>query len=195
MSERGRVDQGSLLNALRSEGRESKDAQVLWKRLSEKIFIDVKRKLEKYKGQLREDLNELALDLTQEVCLKILKSVDSFEEKAKVTTWIFRIVNNSIIDRVRAKREFLHMSEEQQKAVDDKLITSIQGGGEFSMEELLSLKEAIGELSPNDQALFFERLSGATFEEMADGHNIPVGTALSRNHRIKKELENRLKDE
>lgn len=42
---------------------------------------------------------ELSLDLTQEIFINIMKSINSFEEKkASFKTWVYKIASNKIID-------------------------------------------------------------------------------------------------
>lgn len=44
-----------------------------------------------------------AEDLTQEVFEKIDRSLDKFEGRSRLSTWIFRIATNSTIDRIKSK--------------------------------------------------------------------------------------------
>lgn len=53
------------------------------------------------KGRLGRDD---AADLTQEVFLKVYRSIDSFDVSHSFGTWIFAIARNCITDRLRAKR-------------------------------------------------------------------------------------------
>jgi RNA polymerase sigma-70 factor, ECF subfamily len=42
-------------------------------------------------------------DLTQEVFIKVYKSLKSFKSKSSMYTWIYRIATNAMIDRMRKK--------------------------------------------------------------------------------------------
>jgi RNA polymerase sigma-70 factor (ECF subfamily) len=47
---------------------------------------------------------ELAMDLTQEIFIAMLKGISSFDEKkAKFRTWLYRIASNKITDYYRSK--------------------------------------------------------------------------------------------
>lgn len=51
-----------------------------------------------------------AQDVTQEVFIRILRRIEDFQERASISTWIYRITVNAGLDRVRArqrKREIL----------------------------------------------------------------------------------------
>ena len=43
-----------------------------------------------------------AEDLTQEVFLKISRSLDSFRGESSISTWVYRIATNAAMDRVRS---------------------------------------------------------------------------------------------
>lgn len=47
---------------------------------------------------------EISMDLTQEIFISMLKSIDGYEEKkASFKTWIYKIASNKIIDYYRSK--------------------------------------------------------------------------------------------
>src|SRR5947208_14976406 len=45
----------------------------------------------------------LAEDLTQEVFLRVVRGLDSYEERARETSWVFRIARNVLSDRLRSQ--------------------------------------------------------------------------------------------
>lgn len=45
-----------------------------------------------------------AEDLAQEVFAKVVKNLDGFEDRAKLSTWIYRIATNTALDRLRSAR-------------------------------------------------------------------------------------------
>jgi RNA polymerase sigma-70 factor (ECF subfamily) len=46
---------------------------------------------------------ELAEDLTQEVFLRVWRSLPGFGHRAQLSTWLFQVAKNVILDAVRAK--------------------------------------------------------------------------------------------
>lgn len=47
---------------------------------------------------------ELSMDLTQEIFMSMLKSIDSYdEEKASFRTWLYKIATNKVVDYYRSK--------------------------------------------------------------------------------------------
>lgn len=56
---------------------------------------------------------ETAEDLTSTIWIKILSSIDSYQEQSGATlkSWIYRIANNTVIDHYRTKKENVDMEE------------------------------------------------------------------------------------
>lgn len=54
-----------------------------------------------------------AEDVTQEVFFKALKSQDSFQGKASVTTWLCAIAKNACIDILRKQNRFTEFNEDE----------------------------------------------------------------------------------
>ena len=44
----------------------------------------------------------VAEDVTQEVWLKVYRSLATFDERARFTTWLYRVTRNTCLDTVRA---------------------------------------------------------------------------------------------
>lgn len=62
-----------------------------------------------------------AEDLTQEVFVKVNRALPRFNEKAKLSTWIYRIATNTAVDRTRSasfKRSKEYIPEEELIAED-----------------------------------------------------------------------------
>ena len=57
-----------------------------------------------------------AEDVAQVVLMKTLRSITSFEGRARVTSWIYRITRNASLDHQRAKRQEQRLTELTEKA-------------------------------------------------------------------------------
>ena len=67
----------------------------------------------------------VAEDLTSCVFVKALEKYDSFDEKrASVSTWIYTITKNTVIDYFRTKKQTVEFSEQQggKKTAEDEVI-------------------------------------------------------------------------
>ncbi|MDT8410837.1 MAG: sigma-70 family RNA polymerase sigma factor [Vicingaceae bacterium] len=60
---------------------------------------------------------ELAEDLVQETFMAAFKGVDNFEGNSSPKTWLFRILNNKIIDYYRQKKNFNHTSIDENESI------------------------------------------------------------------------------
>lgn len=81
---------------------------------------------------------ELSKDLTQEIFISMLKSIDRFDErKASFRTWLYKIANNKIIDSYRSTYyKYVTVVEE----IEEKFESYP------SMEDLFVLKEEVNDI-------------------------------------------------
>ena len=147
------------------------------------------------------DHNE-ALDLSQEVFLRVFRTIHTFRGHAALRTWIYRIVINQARNRQRWWRR-RHRS--QQVSLDD----HIRDHGELpesnngaSPDRLLGQKlladriwQALDKL-PFDQktALVLREIDGLSYEEIGFSLGIAVGTVKSRLARAREALRGELRD-
>lgn len=78
---------------------------------SQRIYADYYEKVLHYisgKVQNRPD----AEDLTNDVFVKVLEKIDLFDDsKASISTWIYTIAKNTVIDHYRKQRTFCELDE------------------------------------------------------------------------------------
>lgn len=147
------------------------------------------------------DHNE-ALDLSQEVFLRVFRTIHTFRGHAALRTWIYRIVINQARNRQRWWRR-RHRS--QQVSLDDhirdhgELPESNNGGSPDRLlgQKLLGerIREALDRL-PFDQktALVLREIDGLSYEEIGFSLGIAVGTVKSRLARAREALRGELRD-
>jgi len=147
------------------------------------------------------DHNE-ALDLSQEVFLRVFRTIHTFRGHAALRTWIYRIVINQARNRQRWWRR-RHRS--QQISLDEHIrnhgeIAQSSNGG--SPERVLGQKQlgerirtALDRL-PFDQktALVLREIDGLSYEEIGFSLGIAVGTVKSRLARAREALRAELRD-
>ena len=119
---------------------------------------------------------ELAQDVLQECFVKIWNKSDSYDpSKAKLFTWLFRIVRNTSIDKLRS------LSNKQDKEIQIDVSDVYNLGVTSIRPDSIDIKEHLGNLDTKYkivlEALFFE---GMTQQEASDELNIPLGTIKSR---------------
>ena len=147
------------------------------------------------------DHNE-ALDLSQEVFLRVFRTIGSFRGQSALRTWIYRIVVNQARNRQRWWRR---RHRAQQVSLDEHL----QDYGDFpeqtdgaSPDRMLGRKElaerirtALDKL-PFDQrtAIVLREIDGLSYEEIGFSLGIAVGTVKSRLARAREALRAQLRD-
>ena len=150
---------------------------------------------------LLSDHNE-ALDLSQEVFLRVFRTIHTFRGHAALRTWIYRIVINQARNRQRWWRR-RHRS--QQVSLDEhirdhgELPEQNNGGSPDRLlgQKLLAdrIREALDRL-PFDQktALVLREIDGLSYEEIGFSLGIAVGTVKSRLARAREALRGELRD-
>jgi RNA polymerase sigma-70 factor (ECF subfamily) len=132
-------------------------------------------------------------DLTQEVFVKIYKSIDNFRADAELYTWIYRIATNECLNFLqRKKRRFFLPIGDIREELSNKLTTSPYVSGD---EVQLRLQKALLTL-PDKQRLVFNMkyFDDLTYEQMAAITGTSVGALKASYHLAVKKIEDLLKE-
>ena len=124
-----------------------------------------------------------AEELVQEILMQIWRSLPSYDQKAKLSTWCYRIALNTAIswrrNATRAKRQ----PPENRVATD-----SLPSQTNFSNEAQL-LGRFLDSLSEIDRAALLMYLDNLTNEEIAESMGVSNGAIRTRISRIRNQLE------
>ncbi len=143
---------------------------------------------------------ESAEDITQEVFLEVFKSVSSFRQDAKLSTWIYRITVTKSINHLKSqerKKRFAFLSSLfGQDAPEEK----IEAGADADPGKILEnvdrarvLKWAIEKLPENQKIAFtLSKQDEMSYQEIAEILNTSVSSVESLIHRAKNNLKKRL---
>jgi RNA polymerase sigma-70 factor (ECF subfamily) len=137
-----------------------------------------------------------ALDLSQEVFLKVFRTLGQFRGQSTLRTWIYRIVVNQASNRQRWWRR-RHRS--QQVRLDDLTATGFElkeTSGSSMPDRLLQQREtsdlvwtALKRLPFDQRAVIVLReIDGLSYEEIATSLDVAVGTVKSRLARAREGL-------
>jgi RNA polymerase sigma-70 factor (ECF subfamily) len=132
-----------------------------------------------------------AEDLTQEIFLKVFKSLEKFNRDADFSTWLSSVARNFCIDHYRASKREKEVLVEDLVAFD--LAPASAGSSPhraledrdrrtFLLRGLEALPDKLRE------AVVLRDLQGLTYQEMADRLGLPEGTVKSRINRGREEL-------
>ena len=147
---------------------------------------------------------EDALDLSQDVFLKLWRSMSSFRGECSVASFITKIAKNTILDRLRYKstRNTISLTTEdpdgdtEETDIPDNSVDSNPAAAYERQEQINMVRKAISELSDEHREVILMRdIQGLSYEEIGEILSLEHGTVKSRLFRarnaLKKILEKR----
>ena len=131
-----------------------------------------------------------AEDLTQEIFLKVFRSLEKFNRDADFSTWLSSVARNFCIDHYRASKR------EKEVLVEDALAYDLAPASSGNPYRALEAKDRSGLVRRGlDQlpgklreAVILRDLQGLSYQEMASRLALPEGTVKSRINRGREEL-------
>ena len=132
-----------------------------------------------------------AEDLSQEIFLKIFKSLSTFDRRANFQTWLISVSRNLCIDHYRSVRK---ERETIDRDVDAGALTPAASGPSpmatlEQRDRVVLLRQALSALPPTLRtAVVMRDIQEHTYQEIADTLDLPEGTVKSRINRGRTEL-------
>jgi len=132
-----------------------------------------------------------AEDLVQDTLLRAYNAIDRFDG-SHPRAWLFTIMRNAQVNRTRRRRPELL---DDPNGTDD-----IASGDATSPQKLVeerlfieAVQAALGKLPPRMvQVVELIDFDGLTYPEAAEALGVPVGTVMSRLHRARRKIRDRL---
>ena len=145
-----------------------------------------------------------AEDLAQEVFIKAFRRLDTYDPVRKLSSWLFKIAHNTTIDHLRRHApETVPLEggkdrDEENRgglaAVLSDESTEDPSAAAERKDMARSLERAISRLRPEYRevvVLFY--IEGASYQEICDAMDLPLGTVKTNLHRARKELAEEMK--
>ena len=134
---------------------------------------------------------EEAEDLTQEIFLKVFRSLHTFDRRANFQTWLISVSRNYCIDRYRSGRRDREVFAREVNAAD--VQAEAPGPSPHARVELQDrvalLREALRALSPPLRtAVLLRDIHELSYQEIASQLGVAEGTVKSRINRGRAEL-------
>jgi RNA polymerase sigma-70 factor (ECF subfamily) len=137
-----------------------------------------------------------AEDLTQDIFLKIFKSLDTFDRRANFQTWLISVSRNLCIDHyrsVRKERETIDRDVDANELAPE----SHDRGPMAALEQrdrVMLLRQALSALPDTLRtAVLMRDIQELSYQEIADKLRLPEGTVKSRINRGRTELARQIK--
>ena len=132
-----------------------------------------------------------AEDLTQDIFLKLFKSLDTFDRRANFQTWLISVSRNLCIDHYRRVRKERETVDRDVDAAD--LAPASGDVGPYVLLERSDrrelLRQALDGLAPTlRSAVMLRDIHELSYQEIADRLGVPEGTVKSRINRGRLEL-------
>jgi len=132
--------------------------------------------------------SEDASDFTQEVFLKIYRSLPMFEGRSRFSTWLYKIAYNTALNNVKRKKNYRSLAE-------DDIVPDTETPERSTLREII--RQAVLEEVKNlperfrvcvDMFFFYDR----SYQEIENITGYPVNTVKSHVFRAKKLLREKL---
>src|SRR5215471_16971770 len=160
--------------------------QLAWEQIVKQYWRKVFNVAYKFVGK-----HDEAEDLTQDIFLKIFKSLDTFDRRANFQTWLISVSRNLCIDHYRSVRK-------ERETIDRDVDTgelapaSPEPGPVAALEQrdrVALLKQALSALPDTLRtAVLMRDIQELSYQEIADRLRLPEGTVKSRINRGRTEL-------
>ena len=132
-----------------------------------------------------------AEDLTQDIFLKLFKSLETFDRRANFQTWLISVSRNLCIDHyrsVRKERQTINRDLDASELTPVSPTASPHTQLELQ-DRVLLLRGALEKLPPTlRSAVMLRDIQELTYQEIADRLGVPEGTVKSRINRGRAEL-------
>jgi RNA polymerase sigma-70 factor (ECF subfamily) len=170
--------------------------QTAWEQIVRQHWRKVFNIAYKFTGK-----HDEAEDLTQDVFLKIFKSLDTFDRRANFQTWLVSVSRNLCIDHYRSVRKERETIDRDVDAGElspaAQTVSPVAALEHRDRVELL--KKALDHLPPTlRSAVLLRDIQELSYQEIAARLDLPEGTVKSRINRGRTELSRqirRLRDE
>lgn len=139
-----------------------------------------------------------AENITQETFYSLVKNLKQFDNKSKLSTWLYRIVANHclMLARKEKNRQFVSIDNDDSLYNDEKYtIDYSRLPTRYTENEELKkvLDDAISKLSPDYRMIFLLRdVEGLSTEETAEASDLSISAVKSRLHRARAFLRNEI---
>jgi len=137
-----------------------------------------------------------AMEITQEIFLKLYRSLSQFRKESSFNTWFYRLATNVAYDFLRKryrddKNRSFSWDDDQTEHTDTQPVDPTPWPEEIAEKEDLKqiMQKALWQLRPDHrEVLYLYDFENRSYEEIATLLDCQLGTVKSRLHRARNEL-------
>jgi RNA polymerase sigma-70 factor, ECF subfamily len=125
-----------------------------------------------------------AEDATQQALISISRSIAQFDERSKVSTWVYRIAVNAALDEIRR-------TQRRAVPVGDEYFQNISSTVDHTnaVDARIDIQNALAKVPDEFRvALVLRHVADLEYDDIAVALNIPIGTVRSRLSRGREQL-------
>lgn len=129
-----------------------------------------------------------AEEVTQDVFLKVYKSLQTFKFESSFKTWLYRVTMNTALNTLKQKnRIVMRETEQEEEAV---LFTPPQASRALEAQEAeKELRDLLSHLNPDQRAcIVLREIEGLDYQAIAKNLGININTVRSRLKRAREAL-------
>jgi RNA polymerase sigma-70 factor (ECF subfamily) len=177
-------EEGDLISRCQQGDQEA--LKELFERYREKVY-------QVAYGMVRR--REDALDIVQEVFIKLFRSIGHFRGKSTFYTYLYRMATNTAIDHIRKMKKFVASSIDGEGAFQPPDGPEKRPDAQVIERELEEKIRGAMDKLPDDQrtALLLRDVEGLSYQEIAEAMGCSIGTVMSRLHYGRKKMQELLK--
>lgn len=141
---------------------------------------------------------EDAEEITQDVFLQLIRSIEKFKEQSSIKTWIYRITINKCLDFIKqknSKKRFFDFGKKSNSENEILNISTFEHPGILleNQEKSVILFEVINQLSENQKTAFLlSKLDGLSNPEISEIMQLSISAVESLIFRAKTSLKEKL---
>lgn len=139
---------------------------------------------------------EDAKEVVQETFMKLYKSIGSYQQGSRFSSWLYRIAANLCVDHYRKNKLRTEREGDTDNLVGDHYqVTETDDPETHMTNEIMKaqIHDAVAHLSKQEQKVFMlKHFSHMKYQEIADVMDISVGTVKSTHHRAVTNIKKRI---
>jgi RNA polymerase sigma-70 factor (ECF subfamily) len=178
------LNEDQIVALIRTDAGFESGFRNLVQRYQERLYWHIRRMVDNH-----DDAN----DIIQNTLIRVYKSINRFEGKSSLYTWLYRIATNETLTFINKKKKKATIGiDNEMNTLEQKLVSDDYFDGDFIQ---ISLYKAINTLPEKQKLVFNMRYyDEMSYKEISDILETSVGGLKASYHHAVKKIEKYIKD-